>query len=564
MLDLSGVKISLDVRVPMRDGVTLSADVYLPAAPGRHPTVLFRTPYNKVSDAVINGACTFARAGVAVVYMDVRGRGDSDGVFVPYRHDGVDGYDAVEWCAAQPWSNGKVGTCGGSYLGRIQWLTALLRPPHLTAMCVLVTPSDPFVETPTGTPGPMHLCWLHYVSGRVVQNFQVVDWEKVYWHVPLLTMDEAAGRSIPHWREELAHPQVDEYWDAISYQHKFDQVDVPVLHISGWYDDEQIGTPLNFTRMTQHAATEHARRHQKLLMGPWDHAVNSKSKLGEVDFGPHALIDLRGEQIRWFKRWLADEPSQGGPQTDTEPPVRLFVMGTNQWRDEGEWPLARTQYTPFYLHSGGGANSRHGDGVLSDEPPAGLAAANPPDRFTYDPLRPVPFITEPVSSQIGGPDDYAAIENRADVLVYTTPPLDQDVEVTGPVQVRLFAASSAPDTDFAAKLVDVWPNGFAQRITDGLVRARFRAGMAAPTLIEPGRIYEYLIDLWYTAQVFRRGHCIRVEISSSAFPKYDRNHNTGHALGTDTEFRIAEQTIYHDADHPSCIVLPIIPAAAPS
>jgi hypothetical protein len=484
--------------------------------------------------------------------MDVRGRGDSDGVFVPYRNDGIDGYDAIEWCAAQAWSNGKVGTCGGSYLGRIQWLTALHQPPHLKAMCVLVSPSDPFVETPTGTPGPIHLCWLHYVSGRVVQNFNAVDWEKVYWHTPLLTMDEAAGRSIPHWREQLAHPQFDEYWDAISYQNKLHLVDLPVFHISGWYDDEQIGTPLNYTLMTRHAPSAFARHHQKLLMGPWDHAVNSKSKLGEIDFGPNAIIDLRGEQIRWFKRWLADSPA---PEEPAEPSVRIFVMGANEWRDEQAWPPARVQYTPYYMHSGGKANSRHGDGALSPDAPS----AEPPDHFTYDPSRPVPFLTEPVSSQIGGPDDYAAIENRADVLVYSTPPLDDALEVTGPIKVRLFAASSAPDTDFTAKLLDVWPNGFAQRLTDGLVRARFRDGMLSPTLIALGQVYEYEIDCWYTSHVFKAGHRIRLEISSSAFPKYDRNHNTGGPLGMESEFRLAQQTIHHDEAHPSSVILPICP-----
>ncbi|MBX3083774.1 MAG: CocE/NonD family hydrolase [Anaerolineae bacterium] len=550
MINLDGVKIDLDVRVPMRDGVTLSADVYRPTASGRYPVILFRTPYNKVSDMVVNAGCAFARAGFATIYMDVRGRGDSDGVFVPYRNDGIDGFDAIEWCAVQSWSNGNVGTCGGSYLGRIQWLTALHRPPHLKAMCALVSPSDPFVETPTGTPGPMHLCWLHLVSGRLTQNFYTVDWNKVYEHVPLMTMDEATGRSIPFWREQVSHPQFDAYWDAMSYQNKFEQIDVPVLHISGWYDDEQIGTPLNYEGMTTRGGSGFARKHQQLLMGPWDHAVNSKSKLGEVDFGAKALIDLRGAQIRWFKRWLTDE------SLEPEPPVRIFVMGKNEWRDEQEWPLARTQHTPYYLHSGGLANSRYGGGALLTQP----AAEQMPDHFSYDPERPVPFITEPVSSQIGGPDDYAAIENRSDVLVYTSLVLTDDVEVTGRIMVTLFASSSAPDTDFTAKLLDVWPSGFAQRLCDGMVRARFRDGMDSPSLIEPGKIYEYQIDCWYTSQVFKAGHCIRLEISSSAFPKYDRNHNTGHPLGTDTEFRVAEQTIYHDAEHPSCVMLPIIPA----
>jgi hypothetical protein len=402
----------------------------------------------------------------------------------------------------------------------------------------------------------MHLCWLHYVSGRVVQNFDIVDWEKVYQHVPLITMDEAAGRHIPQWREDLQHTHFDEYWDAISYQNKYSEIDVPILHISGWYDDEQIGTPRNFAGMIAQGRSELTRQRQKLLMGPWDHAVNSKRQLGEIDFGADALIDLRGYQIRWFKRWLTDEQNH----IDSEPPVRIFVMGTNVWRDECEFPLERTQWTPYYLHSGGAANSRYGDGTLSTAVPT---EAESPDHFTYDPQRPFPFLTAPTSSQIGGPDDYAAVENRADVLVYTTPPLTEDVEVTGPIRVILHAASTAPDTDFTAKLLDVWENGYAQRLTDGLVRARFRDGMGKPALITPGEIYEYEIDCWYTAQVFKRGHRIRLEISSSAFPKYDRNHNTGNGLGTDTEFRTAEQTIYHDAAHPSHVLLPIVATSDP-
>jgi len=549
--DFTGVRVDFDVHVPMRDGVTLSADVYRPAAEGHYPVVLYRTPYNeRVQSYATERGVYYARNHFVLIWMDVRGRGDSDGVFVPYRNDGVDGYDAIEWCAAQSWSNGNVGTSGGSYLGRIQWLSALLRPPHLKAMSVAVTPSDPFVEWPTGTPNPMQLCWFHLVSGRLSQNMQAVDWLSVYEHLPLLTMDERAGRINPHWREAYAHAQFDEHWDAISYQQKFERVEVPVLHITGWYDDEQIGTPLNYMGMTQHGANDHARQHQKLLIGPWGHQINSTRKLGEIDFGPEALIDLQGYQLRWFKRWLTDDENA----IDTEPPVRIFVMGSNVWRDELEWPLARTAFTPFYLHSGGSANSRFGDGRLAVE----LPVDELPDHYTYDPARPVPFITEPVSSQIGGPDDYSAVEQRADVLVYSTTPLTEPMEVTGSIRVTLYAASSAPDTDFTAKLLDVWPNGFAQRLTDGIVRARFREGMSAPSLIEPGVIYAYTLDLWNTAHVFGTGHAIRLEISSSAFPKYDRNQNTGAPLGLTADFATAQQTIYHDADHPSCVMLPWI------
>jgi putative CocE/NonD family hydrolase len=254
--------IDFDRRVPMRDGVELSADVYRPCGDGRHPAILMRTPYLKTGDAQLKTGRYFAERGYALVWMDVRGRGDSGGVFVPYRNDGRDGYDAIEWCAAQPWSDGNVGTMGGSYLGRIQWLAALERPPHLRAMIVSVTPSDPFVEWPTGTPGPMHICWHHMTSGHALQNTSAVDWMQVYEHLPLLTMDERAGRPSPHWRAELAHEQLDDYWRAICYQDKFEQIDLPVLHISGWYDDELIGTPLNYMGMVAGGATPEARARQ--------------------------------------------------------------------------------------------------------------------------------------------------------------------------------------------------------------------------------------------------------------------------------------------------------------
>jgi putative CocE/NonD family hydrolase len=547
------VRIDFGVRVAMRDGVELSTDIYHPVETQtgtRFPAILVRTPYNKASVKNVETARWFAEHGFVYVFMDVRGRGDSDGEFFPYRNEAKDGYDSIEWCAAQPWCDGKIGTAGGSYLGHSQWLTALLRPPHLACMIARVSPSDPFVEWPTGTHGPIHLCWLHLTSGRLNQVMEAVDWEKVYTHLPLESMDVQAGRVSAIWREELRHTRLDEFWEPLRYQNQLHKVEVPVLHISGWYDDEQIGTPLNFQGMTSQAASQHARQNQKLLMGPWGHALNTTSKLGEVEFGPQALIDLRGVELSWMQRWL-----KGFQPAEKESPVRIFIMGENCWRDEQEWPLARTLWTHYFLHSQGGANSRFGDGWLSTQP----AGEEKPDHFRYDPARPVPFLTEPTSSQIGGPDDYAAVERRDDILVYVTPPLDADIEVTGPVKLELFAASSAVDTDFTAKLVDVHPSGFVQRLCDGIVRARFRDSLENPSLIEPGQIYRFDIDLWNTCQVFFKGHRIGLEVSSSAFPKFERNLNTGEDLATGTRMLAADQTVYHDTAHPSALVLPIIP-----
>jgi putative CocE/NonD family hydrolase len=296
------------------------------------------------------------------------------------------------------------------------------------------------------------------------------------------------------------------------------------------------------------------RNRQKLLMGPWPHAVNSTSKLGGVDFGPSAKIDLNATMLRWFDAWLKGIDNG----VESEPPVRIFVMGSNQWVDEHEWPIARTRYTEFYLHSSGRANTLYGDGKLSTDKPQSEKS----DLFTYDPQDPVPFITEPSFQQIGGPDDYRAIERRDDVLVYTGDPVTSAIEVCGPINVTLYASTTATDTDFTAKLIDVWPNGFAERLSDGIVRARFRDGMERENLIHPGTVYEYKIDAWNTCQMFKTGHSIRLEISSSAFPKYSRNLNTGEPLGRTTNMVAARQTIYHDAQHPSVVTLPVVPERA--
>jgi putative CocE/NonD family hydrolase len=546
----TNLKIEFNRRVRMRDGTELSADVYRPKAPGRFPVILNRTPYTKTGGNLLSLAQYFVPHGYVVIAMDVRGRGDSDGKFEPYRNDGQDGYDVIEWCAAQEWSTGKVGTLGGSYNGRIQWLTAIRQPPHLTTMIVLASPSDPFVEWPTGQPLPADISWYHFTAGHVLQNMAAVDWNKLYEHLPVITMDEAMGRPNPLWKAEVEHSKLDSWWEDLRYQNKFDRVRVPVLNISGWYDDEQVGTPLNFMGVTKNGPPD-VRRSQKLLVGPWPHAINSSTKLGTLDFGPTAVIDMNAAWLRWYDYWLKGIDNG----VKNEPPVRVFIMGENVWRDENEWPMARTQFTKYYLHSNGHANTLSGDGSLSTAVPA----TEPNDAYDYDPAKPVEFITDPSFAQIGGPDDYRTVEQRSDVLVYTSEAIVQDTEVCGPIRVQLSASSSARDTDFMAKLIDVWPNGFAQRLNDGMVRARFREGMDNPSLIEPGRVYTYDLDLWNTCQLYRAGHRIRLEIASSAFPKYDRNLNTGEALGQTTRMQVAQQKIYHDQQRLSYVILPIVP-----
>lgn len=388
------VKTRWGVRVPMRDGVQVVADLYAPQTADSVPAIVVRTPYGRSSDGNVEQGRWFAARGYAVLVVDVRGRGDSDGEFVPYRNEGIDGYDVIEWAASQPWCDGNVGTLGGSYLGKVQWLTALTHPPHLKAMVPIVSPSDPFVEWPTGTPDPMHVCWQFLTADRAPQNINQVNWGEVYAHLPLISMDEAAGREMPLWKEMFEHTQLDSWWAEQSYQGRFSEIDLPVLHISGWYDDEQIGTPLNFAGMTAHAPSETARKAQRLIMGPWGHHVNESTRVGDVDFGPTSVIDLRGQQLRFFDRWLKGEPNG----LDEEPPVSIFVMGKNEWRGEAEWPLTRTTYTSMYLHSGGNANSRFGDGQLSEVKPEQEKV----DQYRYCPADAVPFLTEPPLRKSGG------------------------------------------------------------------------------------------------------------------------------------------------------------------
>ncbi len=547
------ITIELGVRVAMRDGVELSTDVYRPDAPGRFPVILRRTPYDNALEVVVARARYWASRGFAYVIQDVRGRGDSDGVFHPLRNEAEDGYDTQTWCGKQPWSNGKIGTAGGSYDGWTQVYTAGMNNPALTTMIVFVAPPDPVKNIPLQD-GAFHLSmalWSAYTAGRTLQDISHFDGEAALRTLPLSEIGKALGRDTGIWRTWIDHPALDEYWRPLMYQEKLLETRVSALHISGWYDDDQVGTTSNFVNLTTRAKDPATRKLQRLVIGPWGHVVNRTRKLGSIDFGPDAIIDLDTLQERWYDHWLAGEDNG----VMNEAPVRIFVMGINEWRDEQEWPLARTKYVPYYLHSEGRANSRFGDGVLSTEAPR----SQPPDRFLYDPDDPVPFITDPGFQQIGGPDDYRAIERRDDVLVYSTPPLTEELEVCGPLRVRLFAATSAKDTDWTAKVLDVHPNGYAQRLNDGIIRARFRQGLDREVLLQPGEVAEYEIDCWATCVRLRKGHRLRLEISSSAFPKFDRNLNTGGPLGKEAKGQIAEQTIYHDAARPSHLLVPVIP-----
>jgi len=554
-------------EIRARDGVVLRALIYRPDASGTFPVFLINTPYNKMDERYITWAQHFAARGYAAIVADVRGRYDSDGdnyLYGPY--DGPDLYDIQSWAAEQPWSTGKIGTTGGSYLGFVQLEAAMEGNPHYTCMVPMVAPDDHYDNVyPSGAfqlSNSVNLAWI--LGKHTNQNPDaVLDWNKVYLHLPLKTLDrEAMGLKAQFWSDWLAHPTRDDYWPGPGHRlapgkngpGKYHLMKVPSYNISGWYDQVSQATINNYLGMVHHGP-EALRKKHKLLMGPWTHGISFGvlAKQGELEFPPHSAPDMKMLVQRWMDYWL--KGTDNGIMD--EPPVQIYVMGANEWRHEKEWPLARTRYTKYYLHSAGRANSLFGDGTLSTEPPKN----EPADRFSYDPNRPVPTSGGNVSMKpaSSGPYDQRSIEKRDDVLVYSTPVLTEDVEVTGPVTVELHASSDATDTDFTGKLVDVWPNGYAQILLEGVIRARYRESFQKARLLTPGKAEKLLVDLWSTSNLFRKGHRIRIEISSSNFPKYDRNPNTGHAIGEDAEVRIANQTIYHNVDRPSHVLLPVIP-----
>lgn len=547
------VRMEMDVRIPMPDGVTLSADVYRPDAPGRFPVILVRTPYDNGTAASVARGKFWASRGYAYVVQDVRGRGDSDGTFYPLVTEAVDGDATVTWCGTQPWSSGKVGTFGGSYLGWTQAYLATIPNPHLAAMILVVTPPDPWRNFPVqfGAYSIATPSWLALLSGHTLQDLSELDLQGAFRHLPIRDADLVLGRRMPAWRDWLDHPTLDDYWRRQAYQEKLLATKVPILHVSGWYDDVLVGTLENFVNLTTRATDLAERERQWMLIGPWPHAVNSTSRLAGIDFGPDAVIDFDGVQRRFFDRWL--KGIENGQERD--PRVRLFVMGANEWRDEREWPLARARQVSWYLHSGGRANSLVGDGTLSTTAPG----EERPDRYDYDPTDPAPFLGVETFSQVGTAEDYRPVERRDDVLVYSSAPFEEPLTVCGPVRARLFAASSARDTDWIVRLVDVHPGGYAQRINDGIVRARYRRGFERAELLTPGRVEEYEVDLWGTCLVLQPGHRLRVEVTSSALPKFDRNLNTGGPIGSESTGVIAHQTIHHDRLRPSALILPMIP-----
>ena len=539
----------LNVHMPMRDGVRLSANVFRPELKTRVPAVLVRTPYGKGLE-LPPGYQAFVERGYAVVVQDVRGRYNSEGVFRPFIQEGPDGYDTLDWIAGQPWSDGKIGMTGGSYLGIAQWKAALLNNPHLKAISPVVSGYDEYRDRFYSTGGAMKLGnRLLWISENLrAPGYRTPEFERFTQHLPLRSSDRAAaGQTTELWQQSLDHPAFDSFWQSISTREQIRKIRVPVLSFGGWYD--------NFSQsdLEAYTAIGGAAGSHRIVIGPWPH--NMSIRFTDADFGPHSSAPVRAMQLDWLDYWLKGKESP----LISSPPVRIFVMGVNQWREEREWPPARSKPTPFYLTARKAANGLGGDGALSKSRPKEESA----DHYVFDPRTPVPTRGGAVCCNPAvfawGPMDQRPVERRADVLVYTSGELKKDLEVTGPIRVVLYAATSAPDTDFTAKLVDVFPDGTARNLTDGILRLRYRESLEKPVLAIPGRTYQVTIDAGVTSNVFLKGHRVRLEISSSNFPRFDRNPNTGRPIADETELRKAAQTIYHDRARPSCVLLPVTP-----
>jgi putative CocE/NonD family hydrolase len=632
-----GMVIFKDLMIPMRDGVRLATDVYRPACdgeilPGPFPALLCRTPYVKSSARYVEIADYFCPRGYVVILQDLRGRGQSEGMgqyyHVANENDGRDGYDTVEWMAAQPWSNGQVGAVGSSFAALVQTRMAFERPPHLAAIWPDVTPINSYHhQAREGGAMQMHMFWALFIHAQDAQEIrddpeaQQVIWEGLArmreWlratpyqpeQTPLAVVPNLEKTLLDYYRRGA----YDDFWqrECNDFERYFARhADIPGTYSSGWYDPYAVAITGYYAAMARQNRTP-----QRMVMGPWSHVGmrGEASYTGDVDFGLDSVWGVERyhqEQLRFFDRWLRDSPTG----VEDEPPVRLFVMGGGsgrktprskldhggRWRSEWEWPLARAQHATFYLHR---------DGRLDRElPDKGL----PPLSFTYDPSHPVPTIggslcgimelsaddaavdpmwrkyLHPVTrlrdivaigplhqqetrGMFGAQPPYSLLADRPDVLVFQTAPLAETVEVTGSSVVELWVSSSAVDTDFTAKLIDVYPpnqdypRGYHLNLVDSILRTRYRDSWEREKLMEPGQVYRVRIELPPTSNLFQARHRIRVDISSSNFPRLDLNPNTGEPVGRHTHTIVAHNTVYVDRTRPSHIILPIIPGQAMS
>ncbi len=552
----SGPSLIEEKKVPMRDGVLLGTDIYLPKGSGPFPTVAVRSPYSKVDGKLIGDF--FVRNGYAVVMQDTRGRFTSEGEFYPFRAEVDDGVDFTKWIKQQPWCNGKIGGFGISYLGFTQWAMAV-NNPDLTAISPSLIAANIYNGIYQG--GAFgKLTFLHWSLTTVGRYGRYNDWkgadniETGYKHFPLIESDDVALIDIPFYNEWVSHPTPDAYWQGLNVDHHFAEITAPAFLVAGWYDFLLEGQIKDFQVLLK-TATPAVRERSRLLIGPWNHSFYNNNQQrygiekGKLEFIPEIYLK---ESKNWF-----DYTLQGLDNGwDKRPLIHLYVLGKNEWRYENEWPPARAAYQPYYLHSAGNAQTLAGDGRLDLVAPS---ESEPADTFVYDPTNPVPTVGGAHGNPPAtGPADQRKIEQRPDVLVYTSAPLQQPVLVMGAVKARLFAASSAKDTDFTVKLVDVFPDSQALIVCEGILRARYRNGLEQPELLQPHQTNAFDILVGNTAVQFQPGHRIRIEISSSNFPRYDANPNTGTEIFNERNPITATQHVEHTPIFPSALMLPVV------
>lgn len=595
------VVIRKNVTIPMRDGVKLAADIYLPAdgtniAEGQFPVILERTPYDKTAPRQVTNMKYYARRGYVGVIQDVRGRFESEGEWYAFAKEAPDGYDTVQWLGVQPWSDGQVGTMGGSYAGSDQSALATMNPSNLSTMIVAVGASN-YYHGSMRQNGALEQRFMVYAFRMAMTSKEAIadgglqaeirkafmdDMPDIVRHLPLKEGATVLRRlpSYERWAIDiLTHGEFDDYWKQRGYaidEYYDEHADVPSLYLGGWYDSYARNTPQSYMKLS---AIKNSQ--QVLLMGPWIHGAFEVTNSGDVDFGTEAHINVNDLRLAWFDHYMKGMHTEFADWS----PVRIFTMGTGSqrmnkhdhdrfldhggyWRSEPDWPLPGTSDTPFYLRAGGG---------LSEDAPS--EAETTSARYTFDPNDPVPTMGGGISAaesiiragafdQRGRLDffgcaDTQPLNMRHDILTFETPELEEDTEVTGHIVMNLWASSSAVDTDFTAKLIDMYPpsddypDGFAMNITDSIIRARYRNSWTEPELMEQGTPYEFTFHLYPTSNVFRKGHRIRLDISSSNWPRFDVNPNTGGPLGLEQRHQLAHQTIYHCPEHPSHIVLPL-------
>jgi len=560
-----------EIKIPMRDGINLGAIVYRPDQSGKFPAIVYRTPYGAEDyDSYAQFPLKAAKQGYVVFLVDVRGRYSSEGEFEAYKNEKQDGYDVIEWVGTSSYCDGRVGTYGGSYPGIVQWLAMSQTPPHLSAAAPEMTPISSHHFFYYG--GAFSMPWLDWFTPYIfadkrkrandpsgtwddeIANDEWVNSDRRNWYAyrPLIDLP-ILKKYAPEYYDWLRHPDQTDYWDFVNVENDFKKFKTPVFLLSGWYDAGYgpEGATRGYKKMQQEAATEGAKKNTRLILGPWNHtSLNTKkTHFGEMEFYESAGLDYDGELLLWFDAVLKGKPSQS-----TLPPVSIFVMGANKWRAENEWPLKRTVYTDYYFHSSGNAVVTKADGKLNTQVPGDEKS----DSYIFDPANPL----WDISFEKSYPYDQRDNENRKDVIVYTSAPLADDLEVVGEIAVELYVSSSVKDTDFAITLTDVHPDGRSINLSGmdaGYLRMRYRNGFQKQELMTPGEIYKIRIGQLYTANLFKKGHSIRLQITSSKAPHYDPNPNTGTEIATEKNLVAASNTIHHSKKYPSKLILPVIP-----